>query len=139
MEGDRSLYEDPRSSTGWQDVASERATDTVALEAVARHVAALYMLGYVVECYAKALCHDAGRPVPRGRDGHDLVAILDRSGVRRTDLPVDLREFADTRDVSLRYQATVPGGIDPQEQLRRGRQLARWCRVRLNRSTRRKR
>jgi HEPN domain-containing protein len=95
-------------------------------------VAALYMLGFVVECQAKALCAAGGRSVPKS---HDIMTILENAGLHRTDLPIDLREFAETRDVSLRYQAALPPTVDLEEQLKRGRNLARWCHTRLKRAS----
>lgn len=108
----------------------------MALHAACRWVAALYMLGFAVECHAKALCAASGRPVPKS---HDLIEILELAGIRRSDLPVDIREFAETRDVSLRYQQALPVEVDLKEQLRRGQTLASWCHRRLNRRTRRSR
>lgn len=129
------MYPDPQDALAWQDVASERSTDTVTLQRAERWVAALYMLGFAVECHAKALCAAGhpGRDVPKS---HDLIKILEHAGFHRTDLPRDLREFAETREVSLRYQAALPSAVDLEEQLRRGRTLAGWCRRRLNRPSR---
>jgi HEPN domain-containing protein len=127
------MYADPQSDRGWRDVATERSTDTLALQDARRSVAALYMLGFAVECHAKALCAAAGRAIPKS---HDLIKILEQAGFRRTDLPVELREFAETRDVGLRYQAALPSTIDLEEQLKRGQTLAGWCRRRLNRPSR---
>lgn len=98
----------PDSIQAWRDVASERSSDVLSLDQAQRSVAAVYLLGYVIECYAKAMCLFSGVGVPRGQAGHDLVQLLEKSGYRRNDLPPDLREFADTRDVSLRYQAALP-------------------------------
>jgi hypothetical protein len=124
------VYPDPQTSLEWRDVASERSTDTVTLHGAQRSVAALYMLGFAVECHAKALCAANRRSVPLS---HDLIAILEMAGIRRSDLPLPLRELAETRDVSLRYQAALPATVDLEEQLRRGRTLAGWCNRRLNR------
>jgi hypothetical protein len=128
------VYPDSQTSLEWRDVASERSTDVVTLHGAQRSVAALYLLGYAVECQAKALCAAAGRSVP---PIHDLVVILEAAGFHRTDLPADLREFTETRDVGLRYQTALPVAVDLAEQLKRGRALVGWCNRRLNRPTRR--
>jgi hypothetical protein len=127
---------DPDSVLEWSDVAAERAKDANRLQSADRPLAALYMLGFAVECYAKALCSNANRPVPKGRNGHDIIAILETAGIGRTVLPVDLRAFAETRDVGLRYQAEVPEEIDISLFLERGRRLAGWCYTRLQRRQR---
>jgi hypothetical protein len=126
------VYQDPQSSQDWRDVASERSTDSMLLQKGQRFVAALYLLGTAVECHAKALCAARDTRVPRN---HGILDLLECAGFKRTDLTPDLREFADTRDVSLRYQVSPPSGIDVEEQLRRGRALARWLHVRLNRTS----
>jgi len=137
--GKDSVYGDPRTSSEWQDVASERSTDASVLRDGQRVLAELYMLGLVVECYAKALCVEHSGDAPKGSAGHDLITILEQAGFGRMDLPPDCREFAESRDVALRYQVALPHGVDAQEQLNRGRELARWCKVRLNRPSRRRR
>ena len=56
-------------SQEWADVALCRLADTDALSQGSRDVATIYVLGYVVECYAKALCVRVGRrylPVEAG-------------------------------------------------------------------------
>jgi hypothetical protein len=132
-------YVDPMTSQDWHDVASERRSDAATLYAGNRAVGALYFFGFVVESYAKALCVAAGRPVPRGTDGHDIIAILDRAGVGRAVLPSAVRKFAESRDVSLRYQVSLPAGVDLEAELACARRLAQWCVTRLNRPTRRRR
>lgn len=37
------MHQDPQTSQGWRDVASERASDAVVLTSGCRHLAALYM------------------------------------------------------------------------------------------------
>jgi hypothetical protein len=64
-DGKDSVYGDPRTSSEWQDVASERSTDASVLRDGQRVLAELYMLGLVVECYAKALSVEHSGDAPR--------------------------------------------------------------------------
>jgi hypothetical protein len=132
-------YVDPVTSQDWRDVASERQSDAATLYAGSRGVGALYFFGFVVESYAKALCVAEGKSVPRGPYGHDIIAILDRAGVGRAVLPAAVRKFAESRDVGLRYQVSLPKDVDLGHELDCAQRLARWCVRRLNRPTRRRR
>jgi len=87
-----------------QDVASERSTDASVLRDGQRVLAELYMLGLVVECYAKALCVEHSGDALRRSVGHDLITILEQTGFGRMDLPPDCREFAESRDAWRRKQ-----------------------------------
>jgi hypothetical protein len=80
-----------------------------------------------------------GKPVPRGSGGHDIIAILDRAGVGRAVLPAAVRKFAESRDVGLRYQVSLPEDVDLEHELHCARRLVQWCVTRLNRPTRRRR
>ena len=133
------MYVDPQTSQDWQDVALERRSDAATLHAGQRSVGTLYFLGFVVEGYAKALCIANGRPVPRGRDGHDIIAILNSAGVGRAVLPSAIRKFAEERDVSLRYQVALPTGVDLSVEFACAQRFTQWCATRLNRQTRRRR
>jgi hypothetical protein len=59
------VYPDPQTSIEWRDVASERSTDTVTLHGAQRSVAALYMLGFAVECHARPSARLRAAPSPR--------------------------------------------------------------------------
>ena len=133
------MYVDPQTSQDWQDVALERMSDAATLHAGRRSVGALYFLGFAAESYAKALCAKIGRPVPKGRDGHDIIAILGSAGVGRVVLPREIREFAEKRDVGLRYQVTLPAGVSLSTELACAQRFTQWCMTRLARPTRRRR
>jgi hypothetical protein len=133
------MLQDPTDSAAWVSSAKERSRDATVLRDGDRPVAALYMLGFVVECYAKAMCCSSARPVPKGTMGHDILHILESSGLRRRDLPRDMRSFAESRDVSLRYQSSLPDGFDYETLTDAGLRLATWCKVRLRRNDRRRR
>jgi HEPN domain-containing protein len=112
------------------DVATERGSDAAALLAARRQLGALYFQGYVVEAYAKALCCAKG--VKPGKT-HDIIALIELAGFTRQDLPPDLREYAETRSVEMRYLIKLEPGLDFQSQVERGRRLAGWLRTRVNR------
>jgi hypothetical protein len=131
------LYVDPQTSQDWQDVALERSSDAATLHAGQRSVGTLYFLGFVAEGYAKALCVANGRPVPRGSDGHDIIAILNSAGVGRAVLSSTVRRFVEKRDVGLRYQVASPAGVDLSTELAWAKRFIQWCETRLNRLTQR--
>jgi HEPN domain-containing protein len=99
-------YVDPISASDWHAVGVARGEDAVVLSESSRDLAALYLHGFAAECYAKALVvARGGSPPPQT---HDLMSLMAKAGIRREILPAELRVIADTRDVSLRYQAIWP-------------------------------
>lgn len=89
----------------WQAVSSDRSRDAVQLWDGGRTLAATYLKWYTVECLAKALIAAAGRKPPTsGQLGHDIGALLDRAGLRRSDISPDLRAHYERRSVAMRYE-----------------------------------
>ena len=132
-------YIDPRSAQDWQDVGDERRSDAGALETASRTVGEIYFLGFALEAYAKALCIANGKTVPTGHTGHDVVAILNRAGFSRAVLAPELRKFAEERDVALRYQVSMPPGVDHNAERACAKRLIQWCVTRLSRPVRSRR
>ncbi|WP_185910911.1 HEPN domain-containing protein [Streptomyces sp. WAC07149] len=130
------MYEDPRTPQDWEDVALERRSDAVHLHSADRQVACLYYLGFTAECFAKALCVAQGRPVPRGRDGHDVLTILAQAGYSPNVLPPEVRNFLSDRDVSLRYQAVLPEDVRIEDEIKAANRFVSWCIKQLRRRTR---
>ncbi len=64
---------------------------------------------------------------------HDLIEIIETAGFARLDLPPDLREYAETRSVELRYLMEAEATIDFDEEIRRAQNLSQWLRIRVNR------
>lgn len=125
------LYSDPVDVAQWRQVGQARARDAASLHADDRQVAAVYMLGNSAECHAKALVvRNAGRTPSRS---HDLIALLAEAGVHRSDLPPEIRVFADLHDISLRYQAALPAGSDYASRYAGGAKLVAWCERRTGR------
>lgn len=129
------LYDDPHTPQDWADVAQERRSDAMKLHAAQSHVMCLYNLGFTAECYAKALCVARGRVVPRGRDGHDLLAILATAGYSSHVLPPEVRRFLVDRDVSLRYQVVLPVDVKIEDEIRAANRFVNWCEAQLRRRT----
>lgn len=103
----------------------------MALISAGRRLAALYFFGYVAEASGKALCILRGKKkAPRS---HDLIEIIETAGFARLDLPPDLREYAETRSVELRYLMEAEATIDFDEEIRRAQNLSQWLRIRVNR------
>lgn len=127
------MYEDPRTPQEWEDVALERRSDAVELRRAGRHVACLYYLGFTAECLAKALCVARGRPVPRGRDGHDVLAILAQAGFSSQVLSPAVRSFLEDRDVGLRYQTALPEDVKIEDEIEAANRFVSWCTTQLRR------
>ncbi|MEU5111523.1 HEPN domain-containing protein [Streptomyces longwoodensis] len=130
------MYEDPRTPQEWEDVALERRSDAVELRRTERHVACLYYLGFTAECFAKALCVARGRTVPRGRDGHDVLAILEHAGFSSQVLPQEVRTFLADRDVGLRYQPALPEDVKIEDEIKAANRFVNWCTTQLRRQPR---
>ncbi|MEU8462742.1 HEPN domain-containing protein [Streptomyces sp. NPDC029003] len=129
------MYEDPRTPQDWEDVALERRSDAVQLHLAERQVACLYYLGFTAECFAKALCVAQGRPVPKGRDGHNVLAILAHAGFSQSVLSPEVRRFLSDRDVGLRYQPTLPDDVRIEDEIKAANRFVNWCATQLRRRT----
>ncbi|WP_369137067.1 HEPN domain-containing protein [Modestobacter versicolor] len=112
----------------WSDVATERGADAAHLMTGQRQLAVVYMLGYVVEAYAKALSTARGT---RPAKTHEIIDLLEACGIRRQDLPPDMRAFAEQRSVEMRYEVTLQG--DYASTVAVATKLAGWLRTRVNR------
>ncbi|MFD3547368.1 HEPN domain-containing protein [Streptomyces sp. NPDC058655] len=130
------MYEDPRTPQEWEDVALERRSDAVELSRAGRHVACLYYMGFTAECFAKALCAARGRAVPRGRDGHNVLAILTHAGFSPHVLPQEVRSFLADRDVGLRYQQALPEDVRIEDEIKAANRFVSWCVTQLRRRPR---
>lgn len=130
------MYEDPRTSREWEDVALERRSDAVELYRAGRHVACVYYLGFTAECFAKALCVVRGRSVPRNRSGHDVLAILEHAGFSPQVLPQEVRSFLADRDVGLRYQLVLPEDVRIEDEIMAANRFVNWCTRQLRRRPR---
>ncbi|QHC29521.1 hypothetical protein [Streptomyces sp. HF10] len=136
MLGGNGLYEDPCTPQDWEDVALERRSDAAELRRAERDVACLYYLGFTAECFAKALCVARGRMVPRGRDGHDVLAILEHAGFSSQVLPQEVRSFLADRDVGLRYQFKLPEDVKLEDEVKAANRFVNWCTTQLRRHPR---
>ncbi|MBC2874626.1 MULTISPECIES: HEPN domain-containing protein [Streptomyces] len=114
-------------------MALERRTDAVELHKAGRHLACLYYLGFTAECFAKALCAARGRAVPRGRDGHNVLAILAQAGFSPQVLSLEVRNFLTDRDVGLRYQSALPEDVTIEDEIKAANRFANWCTTQLRR------
>jgi HEPN domain-containing protein len=103
----------------WVEVAGERRMDAVHLKSGGRDLAALYLYGFAVECFAKALILARGKGA---RNHHHLMDLMQTAGISRLNLSADTRKFAETHVVAIRYQANLPpeateAGVDSAERL----------------------
>lgn len=103
-------YPDPSSREDWRSVGIERGQDADALQAGGRLLGSLYLYGYEAECYAKGLIAGGdGRQPPRN---HHLMDLILHAGIRRGTLPPLMVAYAESRDITLRYQDDWPTGLD---------------------------
>lgn len=127
---------DPTTCLEWRGAGRERAEDADALVAARRKVGGTYLYGFAVECYAKGLI--AGRhqdQLPPRYRHHRLMELIHAAGLRRENLPEPLRDFAETHDVALRYQAGWPSGLDT-ETMEHAQRLASLLRKQIDRAAR---
>lgn len=92
-------------------------------------------MGFTAECFAKALCASRGRAVPRGRDGHNVLAILAHAGFSPQVLPQEVRSFLADRDVGLRYQPALPEDVSVEDEINAANRFVKWCATQLRRRT----
>jgi hypothetical protein len=130
----------PTLASDWSNVGDLRGTDASALNVAGRDLAALYMIGYYVECQAKALCLARRKSPPTsGAAGHDIAALLLLAGHRLSDLPADQRRFAQDHRVSLRYEASIDTSVAYDTTYAAACQLGAWLRRRVKRELRMRR
>lgn len=124
------------SSIGdWQHVSADRSRDAAALWAADRTLAATYLKWYAVECLAKALVVAAGhKPPTSGQSGHDIAALLDLAGLRRSDIAAELRDHYERRSVAMRYE--LEGGRSYDGEYQAATELAKRLELRARRADR---
>lgn len=119
----------------WNRVAEERGADARALYEKARMLAAIYMLGYHIECNLKAYLAQKGKPFPTyGREGHNLRGLWEAAGFKTHDLFGERRWFVAEWDTGLRYRLCLPLAVDPSELYRAGVKLAGYIQLQMRRS-----
>ena len=118
----------------WLDVAGERRADVTALQLGQREVAVIYIVGYTVECHLKALLNKKSIRFPRsGPEGHNLAALMEKAGMKRSDLMQPRREFVDMWGTDLRYETELPQGSDFDTLLKGGTDLASYVAKQIKR------
>lgn len=127
----------PETVQDWLEVASDRARDASALRGQERHLAAIYMLGYAVECTLKAHLVLLNKRPPTGRAGHDLRGMWEEAGFKRNDLSGVRRWFIDQWTTDLRYEKELPGNSDPEELYKAGIHVVGFLQTRLRWNKRR--
>jgi len=118
----------------FRSAAIERRRDAAKLRDGARHLAAIYILGYAVECGLKAFLELESRRVPRGGSaGHDLLGLWEAAGFKRLDVSGYRRLFLDEWSVALRYREALPSNADAAALYRGGCELASFVQKKYNR------
>jgi hypothetical protein len=116
--------------SNFNEVASMRAVEVRVLAESKRTLGAVYLAGYVVEWRLKHFLHLNSVPFPRsGREGHNLRGLWRSAGFAKPYGHAAL--FIDHWDTELRYKVTLPAGVDADDLLRGGQQLAGWVATRV--------
>ena len=130
----------PNTIDDWLEAASARSTDAHNLYDKRSFVAALYLSGYVVECRLKALIIINGNKPPTwGPKGHELRGLVEKAGFRLSDIGPDRRQFLEHWSTDLRYQASLPSGMDHASFFEAAKGLSGWLAKRIKRPQRRRR
>lgn len=125
---------DPVTADEWRAVGLERSDDANSLQRASRELAALYFLGFAAESFAKAvLAGQAEGSTKKVPQIHDIILLLEQAGIARAKVPAKLREAAEVRDVSLRYQVKLSGAV-PADCFESTMQLVSWLSRRATRA-----
>lgn len=128
----------PTSEADWISVATERSKDAKALKENGRKLAAIYILGYVVECYLKAYLIKTGKSIPTsGSSGHDIRGLWEAAGLRPNDFNAGKRWFVKYWNTGLRYETELPREANFEELCSEGYKLAGYIQNRLRWARRR--
>ncbi|GAA2058454.1 hypothetical protein GCM10009757_38350 [Streptomyces cheonanensis] len=91
---------------------------------------AVYLAGYVVECRLKRFLQLRSIRFPRsGSEGHNLRGLWASAGFSKP--PGHGGLFIDHWDTDLRYKTELPEGVDSEDLLKGGRDLAGWVATRI--------
>ncbi|WP_228976924.1 hypothetical protein [Streptomyces sp. DH12] len=116
--------------TNFCDVAGLRAKETQILADAGQALGAVYLAGYVVECRLKHFLHVRGIPFPRsGREGHNLRGLWETACFPKP--PGHGGLFLAHWGTELRYATELPKGVDADDLLKGGRDLAGWVSTRI--------
>ncbi|MEU9774106.1 hypothetical protein [Streptomyces sp. NPDC047968] len=120
--------------SSFNEVANLRAAEVQVLAESKMALGAVYLAGYVVECRLKHFLHLNGIPFPRsGREGHNLRGLWQSAGFTKPYGHTSL--FIDHWDTELRYKVALPAGVDAEDLLRGGKQLAGWVATRVRQTS----
>ncbi|MCL6449741.1 MAG: HEPN domain-containing protein [Acetobacteraceae bacterium] len=127
----------PQNAAEWVEVAHERGRDAKVLKSNGRGPAAVYMIGYAVECCLKGYLTLLGRDVPTsGHGGHNLNGLWELSRFKRTDLHGRLRQFVQAWEPALRYEKSLPPGVDEEALYQGATRLMGYIYTRIRRGRR---
>ncbi|MGA4857474.1 hypothetical protein ACPCAB_12545 [Streptomyces koyangensis] len=119
--------------SSFNEVANLRATEVQVLTEAKKTLGAVYLVGYVVECRLKHFLQLNGIPFPRsGREGHNLRGLWQSTGFTKPYGHPSL--FIEHWDTELRYRIALPAGVDAEDLLQGGQQLAGWVATRIRQS-----
>lgn len=114
----------PSTVDSWRSVAHERSVDSRRLKEQQRCLAAVYVLGYVIECYLKAYLLRIGKKPPTsGRSGHDLRGLWEAAGLKPHDFTAGKRWFVQQWYTGLRYEVSLPENINFEDLCSEGYKL----------------
>jgi hypothetical protein len=126
----------------FRDAANERWTDAQCLHAAARFDGAIYLCGYVLECFLKfVICERRSQRSIELREvkSHNLVELLDRSHLtvslrkEHIDLFLAFQRVNAEWSVEMRYEARRKSKAVSTQFLRDTKDLRNWLQARLRR------
>lgn len=116
--------------SNFHDVAALRAAEVHVLTSAKQTLGAVYLAGYVVECRLKHYLQLRGIRFPRsGSEGHNLRALWATAEFPRPAGHGGL--FIDHWGTELRYTIVLPTGVNSEDLLKGGRDLAGWVSTRI--------
>jgi len=128
-------------ATRFRAASEERWRDASCLHRAGRFDGAIYMCGYVLECFLKfVLCERRGQACieleEAKRLSHNLPALLDAAGLRpaltsEPDLWVAFQRISGRWDPQMRYAGKTEGEKSSEAVLRDTKDLRNWLQTQL--------
>lgn len=118
-------------------LARERGADAHVLKLGGRSLAAVYMIGYQVECTLKDYLQQRRKRFPQGGpEGHHLRGLWEAAGFRLHDIEGNRRLFMEHWSTALRYEHSLPDGTDSDALYQGAIELAGYIQKRRRRMSR---
>jgi len=122
---------EPNTFEDWVDVSKERQSDAIALlNSRTNSTGSVYMVGYAIETYLKAVIARNKRAVPKI---HELKDLWQKAGFKLSDIKDQSGHktfFFEDWTTSLRYETTLPDSYTSDSLIKAAGNLLSWIRMR---------